>query len=317
VLALSVILGSCVGVGFAFAAENLDNLIRNPEEISAITAVPLFGIIPHVRSTRTKSSTPKLETEKARPKGELEAEKARQNSLVSVLRPNSQASEAFRALRTSLLLASAGTPPKTILISSSIPGEGKSFTSINIAAVLTQVGARVLLVDADLRRGTVAERLRVPRNFGLSGSITGAGSWRDAVETLPEAPNLSVLQAGPHPPNSSELLGSVQMQALIEEWKGEYDHVVIDSPPVLIVTDAVLVAQKVDAVILVSRVAVTSRQGLRRASELLQSGNAHVTGIVANDAGLGESYYGYGYGYGKYVGYYSDDQHSLPAKEDA
>jgi Mrp family chromosome partitioning ATPase len=95
------------------------------------------------------------------------------------------------------------------------------------------------------------------------------------------------------------------MHALIEEWREEYDHVVIDTPPVLIVTDAVLMAQKADAVILVSRIAVTSRQGLRRASELLQSGNARVTGIVANDAGAAESYYGYGYG--KYTGYYSED----------
>jgi capsular exopolysaccharide synthesis family protein len=296
VLALSMILGSGAGIVLAFVAENLDSVIRNPEEIEILTGIPLVGIVPHVKSARVKGP---------RQNGELETERPRQNALICLLRPNSQASEAFRTLRTSLLLASAGTPPRTILVSSAIPGEGKSFTSMNIASVLTQLGARVLLVDADMRRGLVAERLNLAKNFGLSGSLTGAGNWRDAVASLPEEANLFVLQAGAHPPNSAELVASTQMHALIEEWREEYDHVVIDTPPVLIVTDAVLMAQKADAVILVSRIAVTSRQGLRRASELLQSGNARVTGIVANDAGAAESYYGYGYG--KYTGYYSED----------
>ena len=150
----------------------------------------------------------------------------------------------------------------------------------------------MLLVDADLRRGVMAERLEIPKNLGLSGSLTGAGNWRDAVEALPNAPNLFVLQAGPRPPNSAELLGSVQMHELLEEWKAEYDHVIIDSAPCLVVTDAVLVAQKTDVVLLVSRIAVTPRSGLHRASELLQFGEGHLTGIVVNDVRVAEHYYG-------------------------
>ena len=300
VMALSIVFGLGTGIGFAFAAENLDNLIRSPEEVEFLTGVPLFGMIPHFKLGRSKG------TQELEPLGDG----PKQGSLIALLRPNSQASEAFRSLRTALLLASAGNPPKTVLIASAVPGEGKTTVSMNIAAMLAQRGARVLLVDADLRRGLIAERLMIPKNLGLSGSLTGAVNWRDAVETLPDAPNLFVLQAGVRPPNSAELLGSPQMHDVLEECKAEYDHVIIDSAPCLIVTDAVLVAQEADAVLLVSRIAVTPRTNLRRASELLQVGDGHVTGIVANDVPVGEQYYGYGYGYGygKYHGYYSEEK---------
>ncbi len=297
VLALSTVFGLGAGIAFAFAAENLDNLIRSPEEIEALTGVSLFGMIPHIKPSLLKNTA-----EEDKPGGEG----FKQHSLVSLRRPKSQAAEAFRALRTALLLSSPGAPPKTVLIGSAVPGDGKTTVSMNTAAVFTQSGARVLLVDADLRRGRIGELLKIPANFGLSGSLTGAGNWRDAVEALPQAPNLFVLQAGVRPPNSAELLGSAQMHGLLEEWRAEYDHVIIDSAPCLVVTDAVLVAQKVDAVLLVSRLGVTPRSGLRHASDLMQFGNDHVTGIVANDVSITDQYYGYGYGYGTYKSYYSE-----------
>jgi succinoglycan biosynthesis transport protein ExoP len=301
VLALSTVFGLGTGIAFAFAAESLDNLIRSPEEVESLTGVPLFGTIPHIKLGRGKSSGQELETI---------GEGPGRGSLIALLQPSSQASEAFRSLRTALLLASAGKPPKTVLIASAVPGEGKTMVSMNIAAMLAQRGARVLLIDADLRRGQIAARSMTPKNLGLSGALTGAVDWRDAVAPLPDAPNLFVLQAGVRPPNSAELLGSPQMHEVLEECKAEYDHVVIDSAPCLIVTDAVLVAQETDAVLLVSRIGVTPRNNLRRASELLQFGDGHVTGIVANAVPIGEEYYGYGYGYGygKYKSYYTEDK---------
>jgi succinoglycan biosynthesis transport protein ExoP len=300
VMALSVVFGLGTGIAFAFAAESLDNLIRSPEEVEFLTGIPLFGMIPHIKFGRSKG------TQELEPVGDRPGPA----SIIALLQPNSHASEAFRSLRTALLLASAGNPPKAVLVASAVPGEGKTTVSINIAAMLAQRGARVLLVDADLRRGLIAERLMIPKNLGLSGSLTGAVHWRDAVETVPDAPNLFVLQAGVRPPNSAELLGSKEMHEVLDGCKAEYDHVVIDSAPCLLVTDAVLVAQEVDAVLLVSRIAVTPRSNLRRASELLQCGDGHVTGIVANDVPIGERYYGYGYGYGygKYHGYYSEEK---------
>jgi capsular exopolysaccharide synthesis family protein len=302
VLALSILFGLGAGTAFAFAAENLDNLIRSPEEIEALTSTPLFGVIPHIKLERTKSKPQAGETDVKESSGVI---------LITLRRPKSQPSEAYRALRTAILLASAGTPPKTILITSSAPAEGKTTTSTNISVALNQLGRRVLLVDADMRRGTIAEQLNIPKNFGLSGALTGAGSWRDALVELPEVPNLFVLQSGFRPPNSAELLGSTQMHELLEEWKTEYDHVIIDSAPSLLVTDSVLIAQWVDMVLLLCRIGVTSRLGLQRACKLLQTGNANISGIVVNDIGASDSYgygYGYGYGHGSNKGYYSDDE---------
>ena len=186
VLALSIVLGLGTGIACTFAAENLDNLIRSPEEVESLTGVPLFGMIPHIK-LRAR--------EEHRAAKNQSGDGSRQGSLITVLRPNSQASEAFRSLRTALLLASAGTPPKTVLIASAVPGEGKTTVSMNIAAMLAQRGARVLLVDADLRRGVIAERLMIPKNLGLSGSLTGAVNWRDAVEPASRRPE-SVCSSG-------------------------------------------------------------------------------------------------------------------------
>jgi len=297
-MALSMILGLGSGVGLAFIAENLDNTVRSTEDIESLTAIPLFGSVPHFKlnqSSQTKNP------------GSMRKASTETTTLVPIvlLRPNSQISEAFRSLRTALLLTSARMPPKAVLITSALPGDGKTTVTMNLAAVLAQQGARVLLVDADLRRGLIAERLNLDRNFGLSGSLAGAGVWRDAIETIPEAPNLFILQAGLRPPNSADLLGSTKMHDLIEDWRAEYDHVIIDSSPCLAITDAVLVAQKTDTVILVTRIAHTPRASLRRVSELLQSSNVHVAGIVINDVGITDDYYGYAYS--KYAGYYTED----------
>jgi succinoglycan biosynthesis transport protein ExoP len=300
-MALSMILGLGSGVGLAFIAESLDNTIRSTEDIEFLTTIPLFGWVPHFKLNQGSQT---------RNAGSAHTASTETTSLIPIvlLRPNSQISEAFRSLRTALLLTSARTPPKTVLIISALPGDGKTTVTMNLAAVLAQQGARVLLVDADLRRGLIAERLNLDRTFGLSGSLAGTGSWRDAIETIPEAPNLFILQAGLRPPNSADLLGSTTMHDLIEDWRAEYDHVIFDSSPCLAITDAVLVAQRTDAIILVSRIGHTPRASLRRVSELLQSSNIHVAGIVINDVGTTDEYYGYAYT--KYAGYYSEDGES-------
>lgn len=299
VLALSTILGLGVGIGLAFAGESLDNVIRSSDEFESLTTIPLFGVIPHVNIERKN----RLGQE-----GVEEGVAPQYDEIVSLQRPNSQPAEAFRVLRTALQLATAGTSPKMIIIGSAVPGEGKTIVSMNLAAVFSQRAERVLLVDSDLRRGTIQRRTGIKKNFGLSGSLTGAGNWRGAVLELPQAPNLSILQAGHRPPNPAELLGSAQMHGFLEEWKAAYDRVIIDSPPALLVTDAVLIAQWTDLILLVSRVGVTPRAGFRRAAELLQSGKGAMTGMVVNDISAADNYYGYGYGYGYGAGYYSDSE---------
>ncbi len=298
VLALSTIFGLGAGIALSFVAESLDHLIWSSEEIPALVSVPLFGVIPHIK--------PGPQPTKLRP--DSDARSFADPAFVVLHRPKSQGSEAFRALRTSILLASAGGPPKSILITSTIPGEGKTTICINACCALNQLGRRVLLVDADLRRGKIGEKFAVSESFGLSGALTGSGHWRDAIRSVPNVPNLFVLPSGVSPPNSAELVGSAEMRALITECETEYDNVIIDTAPTLLVTDAVLLAQKVDMVLLVSRVGVTSRAGLRRAAELLHTGAASISGIVVNDTKIHDSYYGYGYRYGRKsaAGYYSE-----------
>jgi len=299
-LALSAILGLGTGIGLSFAAESLDQLIWSSEDVQALVSIPLFGIIPHIKPGPAKPTTETASDVKA----------SANPALVTLQRPRSQAAEAFRALRTSILLASAGSPPKTVLVTSAIPGEGKTTVAMNISFALNQGPHRVLLVDADLRRGKIGARLGAPENFGLSGALTGAGDWRDAVAAVADVPNLFVLQTGARPPNSAELVGSAEMKTLLEAWKQEYDHVIIDSAPALLVTDALLIAQSVDMVLLVSRMGVTTRTGLRRGSDLLHTGHASISGIVVNDIGVGDRYYGYAYGYRDNYSdsYFSEDE---------
>ncbi len=288
VLALSLICGFGLGTGLAFAAENLDEIIRDPDEFDTLTTIPLFGVIPHMKPERRKQN----DQEALRLRDHEEA------AITVLQRPQSMEAEAFRALRTSLQLASAGTPPKVVLISSTLPGEGKTTVSLNLAAALSHQGKRVLLVDGDLRAGTLGTQMNISTNSGLSAALAGAGDWRDSILIPPGVPNLSVLQAGKRPPNSAELLGSAQMKQFLDQWKVEYDHVIIDSPPILLVTDAVLISQWVDVVLLVSRIGITPRSAFRRATDVLRTANSEITGRIVNDISISSNRYGYGYAYG-------------------
>lgn len=288
VLALSLICGFGLGTGLAFAAENLDEIIRDPDEFETLTTIPLFGVIPHIKPERRKQS----EQEALRLREQAEA------TITVLHRPQSMEAEAFRALRTSLQLASAGTPPKVVLISSTLPGEGKTTVSLNLAAALSHQGKRVLLVDGDLRAGTLGTQMNISTNAGLSAALAGGADWRESIQIPSGVPNLSVLQAGKRPPNSAELLGSSQMKQFLDVWKAEYDHVIIDSPPILLVTDAVLISQWVDVVLLVSRIGITPRSAFRRATDVLRTANSEITGRIVNDISISGNRYGYGYAYG-------------------
>jgi capsular exopolysaccharide synthesis family protein len=301
VMALSVILGLGCGLGLAFIAESLDKRLRTQEEAESITGLSLFAAIPHIALGRAKYRR----QGNAQDAGELASAGA-----VTIQRPSSHGAEAFRVLRTALLLSSAGTPPKTVLVTSGLQSEGKSTISINTAVVLTQRGKRVLLIDGDLRRGKIREILNIQENVGLSGSLTGSSDWRNAIVNIEQVPNLFFLQSGLRPPNSAELLGSDQMHKILVEARAEYDHIVIDSAPAVLVTDAVLLAQWVDVVLLVARIGFTLRKSLHRTAELLNVGKNNITGLVVNDMASGDSYYGYGYGYGYGAksGYFSEEK---------
>ena len=209
----------------------------------------------------------------------------------------SQFAEAFRSLRTSLMLARTGKRPKFIVVTSSTPTEGKTTISTNLAVTLAQSAARVLLIDGDLRRPNVHHRFGLNGRLGLSTVLSGGATLEEATRNIPEVPHLDVLCSGPVPPFPTEMLSSDAMQALLQECAAKYTHILIDTPPILSVTDGVLLARIADSVVLVVRFGRSSRNIVRRSRELLVRSGAALTGTVFNSVDISApEYYGY-YGY--------------------
>lgn len=273
------------GIVVAFVLESLDTGLRSIAEIESITELPSLAIIPRARRP-TADQASSLST-------------AQRN--ISVLtQPKSQFAESFRSLRTSLLLSTAGHPPKYLLFTSATPSEGKTTTASNLACVLAQSNQKVLIIDADLRRPNVHHRFGLNGRIGLTTVLTGATTLEDTVQPVPEVPNLFVLPSGPVPPFPTEMLGSEAMQLLLKRCGELYDFVVIDSPPILSVTDGVILARDSDAVVLVVRHGKSSKHVVRRARDLLVRSGAPITGVVLNAVDLkSPEYYGY-YGYTGY-----------------
>jgi len=293
---LGIILGLACGIGLAFTLESLDTSIRSIEEIKTISTLPALGTIP-LQSPGNGSLRKRLTTISAQPReSELPA-------LVTYARPRSEAAEAYRSLRTSILLSSFGAPPKVILVTSALPQEGKTTVSANSALVLAQRGGRVLLIDADLRQPCVNKLFGFHSRGGLSTLLSGVDKVEDVMVPSAEVPNLWILPAGPVPPHPAELLGSTVMKEHLACWRHEFDHIIIDSPPCLTVTDSVVLSPEVDRVILVVRAKKTTKLALRQACELLVQVNARVMGIVLNALtwDSAESYYYYG---GRYSDHY-------------
>jgi exopolysaccharide transport family protein len=299
-LAFALALGLSTGIGLAFLLEGIDNTVRTPEQAQIISALPSLGMIPLGSKTTETSSRQRLAVASSKEAVEL----------VTQSRPQSQMAESYRALRTSLLLTSLGAPPKVILITSALPQEGKTTTSINTAIVLAQKGTRVLLIDADLRRPSIHKTLGMGPRTGLSNVLTGNATIQQATVRSSILPSLFVLPAGTPPPNPAELLASANMKDVLAELRGEYDHIVVDTPPTLSVTDAVVMSTRADAVVLVIRSGQTTKQALRRARDLLMQVNARVCGVLLNAVDLNSPEYYYYYEYqGKYGHrYYQEDE---------
>ena len=293
---LSLLLGTLGGIGLAFVLEALDTTVRTPEQVEIVSALPSLGIIP--LSLSLNGAKPFLTGRSA----------ATGMELITYKRPQSQIAESFRSLRTSILLSgSVDSRPKVLLITSALPQEGKSSTSVNLAIVLAQKGSRVLLVDGDMRRPTLHKVLGVSRDIGLSSILDNKPSPEDAILAAPDFPNLFILPAGLSPSNPVEMLDSDRLRELIKLWRNQYDFVIVDSPPALSVTDAVVLSPEVDAVIMVVRSGRTTKDAVRRARDTLYQVNARIMGIVVNAVDLRSPDLYYYYYYSKRGnGYYND-----------
>jgi succinoglycan biosynthesis transport protein ExoP len=306
-LAFALVLGTISGVGLAFLLENMDNTVRTPEQAQAVSALPSLGMIPlGSKSTSRGPAGARLALTSSKEAVEM----------VTQVRPQSQMAESYRALRTSLLLSNLGAPPKVVLVTSARPQEGKTTTSINTAIVLAQKGTRVLLIDADLRRPSVHKTLGMGPRSGLSNVLTGSATLQQVITASTVLPNLFILPAGSPPPNPAELLASSHMRDLLVELREQYDHIVIDTPPTLSVTDAVVLSPRADATILVIRSGQTTKPALRRSRDILMQVNAHVAGVLLNAVDLTSPDYYYYYEYqGKYGHYYEEESDSAAEQQ--
>jgi len=229
-------------------------------------------------------------------------------ALAMVKDVRSPIAESYRHLRTSLLLSSAGTAPRTILVTSSQPSEGKTTTAINTAFMLAQTGAQVLIIDCDLRRPRLHAHFNISNARGLTNCLSGEASEFDSViQTYAHLPNLKLLPSGPMPPNPAELLGSDEMRKLLVALGEKFTHVIVDSPPAISFTDASILSTFVDGVILVVHGGRSSRAVVRRAKQQLLDIGAHIFGIVLNNVKIEKTQ---DYYYGGYAGYYKSSYYT-------
>jgi polysaccharide biosynthesis transport protein len=299
-LEFALLIGLIGGVAIALGLEALDTTVRTPEQAESISGLPTIGVIPLQSAVDgAVTSITRAHLLKKTPRNNTDP-----RPLISYLEPKSNIAEAYRTLRTSILLSSVAHPPRSILVTSSVPQDGKTMTCLNVAIVLAQQGKRILLVDADMRHPCVHTAFELKGQVGLSNVLTGGAKISDAIHTTVQ-PNLFIMPAGLVPPHPSELLSSSLMHDLLMKWREEYDHVIVDSPPVISVTDAVILSVQTDAVLLIIRSGQTTAAHVRRTRNLLQSVKANVLGVVVNAADLASPDYYYYYYRSKYP-YYSD-----------
>ncbi|MCX6570949.1 MAG: polysaccharide biosynthesis tyrosine autokinase [Candidatus Aminicenantes bacterium] len=334
-LMLALILGLGGGIGLAFLFDFLDNSVKTSEDVERYAGLPTLGVVPkfslegankaysYGRRLKGKREPKQLEAGTgeaveagAAPSGEGSAdvsagaavpfvaavetaEAHRAIELVPHYFPNSRLAESYRSIRTALLLSSADHPVKTIVVTSALPGEGKTASTANLAVTLAQSGKTVVLVDADLRRPRQHRLFKVKNTFGLTTYLTDSVPIKDVIKST-EIPNLFLINAGPIPPNPAELLGSEKMTRFIKMMGEECDYMLFDLPPMLEISDALVLGAKVDGVVLVVWGDKTSREALKKAREKLDMLKVRTLGVIINNVTLPH--------HGAY--YYKDSYHS-------
>jgi len=302
-VALAILVGLVGGIGLALLREYLDNTVKNPDDVERLARLPSLAVVPSFAGSngRSRSRLPRMLRGPVANGGDKRVE------LVSHLQPQSPISEAFRALRTSLLLSQADHPPQVILVTSALPREGKTTAAANLAVTLAQLGDKTLLVDGDLRKPGVSRALSLAdgKHAGLSSYLAGVSTLDLVTVPHPSISNLAVIPTGPVPPNPADLLSSYRLSDMVSELRKRYKFIVIDSPPIMAATDAVILSVMVDGVLLVVRSGDTPKEAFTRTRDLLVSVKCRMLGVVLNavDSSSPDYYYSYRYypySYGAY-----------------
>jgi non-specific protein-tyrosine kinase len=269
-------------VGIALLVEYLDDSLTSSDDVQEVTGLPTLGVVPVMSGDAKRSEIYRL---------------------MALLNPRSPVAESYRTLRTNIEFASVDTPLRTLLVTSSVPKEGKTTTAGNLAVVFAQAGSRVLLVDADLRKPGVHALFKLPNQHGLSTLFRDEAATVRSVAQNTELDGLKVVTSGPLPPNPAELLGSRRWHAILERLKAEADLVIIDSPPLQAVTDAALLAAAVDGTVFVVQARRTRRGAVRQGRDALDRGGGNILGVAMNKLKERE----YDQYYYRYYSYYGDD----------
>ncbi len=296
-LTLALILGLFVGTGAVFLVEALDNTLKTSDDVTQHLGLPVLGVIPNLEDSPkvkgrfgwpfersgTKTQPHLVQTDSALKEG--------------------RALEAYRSLRTALLLSHSGNPPQTILVTSAVPGEGKSTTVANIAIALAQTGSRTLIVDLDMRQPKLADAFGISAEQGMSTFLSGNSDISSQIHET-GVPNLFLAPAGPRAPNPAELIASERMFTGMLLMREYFTYVVIDSPPILELSDAMATSPHVDGTILVARAGKTPRKTVQRAADSLAKIGATLFGVLVNGVNLERTGYGYYGYYGQASGYF-------------
>ena len=310
-LALGLVIGLMLGMGMAFVVEYLDNTLKTPDQVEAFLAIPSLGVIPRIAKSRETavhggllSGAPAVRELMEPAETEKFAQKeADQDGLY--FPGGRRIWEAYRSLRTSLILSASGGQPKSILVTSSFTKEGKTTTAMNVSIVFAQTGAQTLLVDLDMRKPMLARLFGINGLGGMSTFLSGNSDLGSNISQV-SVPNLSVLPAGPVPANPAELMGSDRMVEALKVLKRHFKYIVIDSPPILSVTDPLVIAGKVDGVVLVIQGGKTPRDAVRKAGDHVRAVGGKILGALINNVDIESSEYSYYYRHYYDYGYTGD-----------
>lgn len=318
---IGAVLGLLIGIALAFGLEYLDNTIKAPEHITGITNIPIIGTIPHISIEAATGDANEGTGEKIQKKLRLKKQSlsdseernvARKKAMISQFNPRSFVSESYRTLRTNIQFANIDSPLRSILISSPGPSEGKTTTAINTAISFADMGHRVCLVDSDIRKPKYHQLFELNETPGLADVILQNREAESCIQ-LSNVKNLSILTAGTNAMDHSEIFSSLRMSFLMNELEKLYDIVIYDSPPILLLTDTLILSSRVDGMILVVKYGITEKAALETAITAMKNVRTNIIGIVFNDfTGERRGYYGY-YKYA-YHSYYAQDDTGKQSK---